>query len=643
MRLRMRPRLTGFAVTMAIMLAIMPPLAMTGSVSAAAQDDSSGLLDETAYESPQFGYTVTWDDTWSARQRDASSNTGGFDVITIRNGGGTLRVTGRADDDPAADVLQDTVALITRNADTSEIITETDGDVPSVEFTADRDHVIVEAHTLSDNDAVVIVTLTARESRFADALAAARSTVLLDDAPVFADPADASAATPAATEDATVEATPGVATVEAAATPASSPVATPATVEVAEPSATPDETADADVTEPATPDIGTPEDITEDPAADDAQGESIVDAAYTSPTYGFSVAWNDDVWETEDRVGEDGFNELELISATGSLYIWAGEFYDGDPAACLEGESDFYENDDPAVTDWVPAENADGEPITGETASAAYGVFTLTYTDQEEEDAESVDLVDYIECRELVPGEAVIVILATSTPDQYNDHVDDVLTITNQIQLQGEDDAGATPEASREASPESQTPEIDDPVTPEASPNATEEASPEAEVTEDASTGLDGATFTSPSFGFSLEIPSGWTVEDEVIADGEERLVVTNGISTVTLDAIDAYADDLEGCVDYAREQLEDDPAFADLELDETADGDPFEGNNSDRAYANFRYTGADDLEFAHFIECQYIVEGESVLIISQDVPYDQYAAERQARRQIEDAITLAS
>ncbi|MDQ3539136.1 MAG: hypothetical protein M3440_00470, partial [Chloroflexota bacterium] len=375
-------------VLLAVMLGTLPALAMTGSVTAAAQDDSSGLLDETTYESPQFGYTVSWDDTWWARQRDVSSNPGGFDVITIRNGDGTLRITGRADDDTAADVLQDTVDLITRNADTSEIITETEGDVPSVEFTADRDHVIVEAHTLSDNGAVVVVTLTARESAFADALAAAQSTVLLDDAPIFAGPADAIDSTPSSADGTTAEAT--VAGQDDASTPAvrataeataerqeapASPAASPATVEVADPPAT----ATPEVTGEATAEVGTPEGATDDPAADETQGEGIVDAVYTSPTYGFTVEWNDDVWEAEDRVGEDGFNELELLSATGSLYVWSGEFYDGDPAACLQGESDFYENDDPAVTRWAPAENADGEPITGETANASYGVFTLTY------------------------------------------------------------------------------------------------------------------------------------------------------------------------------------------------------------------------------------------------------------------------
>lgn len=613
--MQLRHKAPGRVITLVLtaVLALLPALAMTGSVGGAAQDDASGLLDETTYESPQFDYTVSWDETWSARQRDVSSNPGGFDVITLRNGDGMLRVAGRSDDISAEDFLQNTVDLITRNADTSEIIAETDGDVPSVELTADRDHAILEAHTLTDNGAVVVITLIAREADFADALAAAQATVLLNDEPIFAG-ATTSEATPAATGDATEAAT--TETIEGDATEA-------VTTEPAGEDATPEAT-EIPAEEEGTP-VGA---IATEPPLEDAPGEGISGATYTSPTYGFGVAWNDTIWQAEAQVGEDGFDELELIAASGTLYIWAGDVYNGDPAACLQGESEFFANDDPAITDWAPAEDADGEPITGETSNAAYGVFTLTYTDQTEEDAESVNLVDYIECRELVPGEAVMIILATSTPEQYNDHIEDVLTITNQIELAGEDDpTGATPVAT--SAPEGLSPA-----------DATPEASPDASRGE--RTGLAGTSFISPTFGFSLDIPVDWSVEDETIAEGDERLVMTNGVSTVTLYATDAYTGDLEGCVDYARDLIEDEPAFADLQLDKRADGSPFQGSDTRGAYANFTYTGADNLQFALFVQCQYIVEDESVLILSQDVPYDQYSAERQARRQIENAITLA-
>ena len=154
-------------------------------------------------------------------------------------------------------------------------------------------------------------------------------------------------------------------------------------------------------------------------------------------------------------------------------------------------------------------------------------------------------------------------------------------------------------------------------------------------------TGLDGTTFTSPSFGFSIEIPSTWSVTGETIAASEELLVLSNGTSQITLQATREYRGDLEGCVLFANEQIVDLPAFTDLAPDLTGSGQPFEGSNADAAYANFTYTGSDGETYAHFVSCQAIVDGESYLILTQDVPYDAYATQRQARRQIENAIVL--
>lgn len=542
----------------ALMIAMLPSLA-SGPV-AAQGDNSSGLLDSTSYESPQFGYGLGWDDSWSARQRDITSNEGGFDTITIRHDAGTLRVSGRADEDPAIDFLNDTVDLIASNADATEIVSENlEREIPSVEFTADSDHVIVEAHALPESGAVVVLTLRARESEFSTALAAARESVTFNDESILVD------------EDASSAEAPDTATPEA------------------------DPAAPSDASTPA------------------ASNDGIDGEAYTSPTYGYSLTWDANIWEAESLVGEDGYNELRLESPSASLSIWSGAFYDGDPAACLQGESDFFETDDPSVSDWQPAEDAEGNPISGETSSTSYGVFKLTYTDPETEDAEPVDLIDYIECRSLADGESVLVIFATTTPERYNDSIEDVLRITNAIEIAGENGEtnAATPDAG----------------TPAASPEAL--------------TGLAGSTFTSPSFGFSLDIPSAWAVDDEVIGEDYELLVLNNGTSLVSLQATGEYSGDLEGCVAFAYEQVADDPAFADLEPDVTGTGDPFEGSNAEGAYANFTYTGPNDEKYAHFISCRAIVEGESYLILTQDVAYDAYATQRQSRRQIENAIVL--
>ena len=640
----------------ALMIAILPVAAGLAARSATAQDDGAGLIDATSYESPQFGYALTWDESWTARERDVTSNEGGFDTITIRHDTGSVRVSGRADDYPAIEFLNDTVDLIEANADVSETVRESlDGEVPFVELTADRDHLIVEAYTLPDSDAVVVLMLRAQERDFEAALAAARESVTLDGTPVLQG-GDG-----------------GSPTVAAGETPEG--------------------------------DEGTPE-----TATPGATNEGIDGETYTSPTYGYRLTWDANIWEAESRTRDDGYNELRLESPSATLAIWSGPYYAGDPAACLQGEAGFFETEDPAIADWQPAEDAEGEPIAGETTSASYGVFTLTYTDPENVEAEPVALVDYIECRSLVEGESVLVIFATMTPERYNDTIDDVLRITNAVDLGGDEGEGATPAPATPAAdvtippnpaapasppavtpvpatptmaipptptptplpatpfpatptvaipptptpppvtPVPATPTVAIPPTPTplpatpvpASPMATPEGSPVGTpVTAGVSTGLDGTTFTSPSFGFSITIPSDWSVTGETIAASEELLVLSNGTSQITIQATSRYRGDLEGCVAEAHARAAADPTFADLAPDTTGTGDPFEGSNADAAYANFTYTGSDGETYAHFVSCRAIAEGESYLILTQDVAYDAYATQRQARRQIENAIVL--
>ncbi|MDQ3655058.1 MAG: hypothetical protein M3457_08265 [Chloroflexota bacterium] len=353
----------------------------------------------------------------------------------------------------------------------------------------------------------------------------------------------------------------------------------------------------------------------EEPTEEPGTG-GIDDGSYTSPDHGFSVTW-DDAWEATETSGSGDINELRLTSSTGGISILAGSFYGGDPETCLAGEDAYFGTEDPNVRDWEPAVDDNGDPVAGSDDGLAYGVFTFAYGS---EDDGYVDLVDYIECRSVIPGETTLEILASTTPDLYEEHIAAVLEITNAIEM---------PEGAEPVEPA-------DPALPDF-----EGQSQPAESTPESGgeSGLDGAIFTSPSFGWSLEAPEGWTIEGESIAAGDETLVVSNGLSTISLHATDAYTGDLSGCIAFARELLDADPLYADLRVDATSSGEAFQGADDRSAFARFTYTGADSEKWAHFVDCRYIVEGESVLIVSQDVPYDEYTAERQARRQIQRAI----
>lgn len=551
---------------LALLLAMMSIIGPAG-----AQESRGWQAGGDRYESPQFGYVVAWNEDWAERERETTSERGESDSMVLSNNDGRVQVTGQADDLTAEEFLDEMVALLTVSADDVEIVSDDrDGDVPSVEVTTDRDHLLLEAQTVEN--AVVVIALRAREEEYDAALAAAQDGITLNGTPVLSG--------------------------EAAA-----PVGEPAEEPAEEPTEEP-------VDEP-----------TEEP------GSSGIDAgSYTSPDHGFTVTW-DDAWEATENAGAGDFHELRLTSDTGSLSILSGSFYGGDPDACLDGEDAYFGTEDPNVQEWEPAVDANGDPITGSGEGVAYGVFTLTYGG---EDDDPVDLVDYIECRALIPGETTLEIFASTTPELYEAHIAAVLEITNAIEM---------PEGAGPVEPV-------EPVLPDFGAGsqltaATPEpvGTPVAEPGGDS--GLDGNTFTSPSFGFTFDLPEGWTAEGESIAEGDETLVVSNGLSTITLHATDAYSGDLRGCISFTRELLDDDPLYADLRLDATTSGDPYQGADNVRAFALFTYTGADGEKWAHFVDCRSIVEGESVLILSQDVPYEDYASERQARRQIQRAIEL--
>lgn len=100
-------------------------------------------------------------------------------------------------------------------------------------------------------------------------------------------------------------------------------------------------------------------------------------------------------------------------------------------------------------------------------------------------------------------------------------------------------------------------------------------------------------------------------------------------------------APDLSGCVANIAGEDEGEAAYGDLALTRTASGDPFSGEDDFTAFANFTFTGPDGETWAHFIECRWIVEGQSVLVITQDVPRELFGSERAARRQIQNSIEV--
>lgn len=381
----MRQRLTGLCgLVIAIMLATM-------SYPASAASD--GLQQDNAYQSPQFGYTVTWGEDWTARPRGVISNPGGFDTLTLRSSLGTLLVQGQGAGIAAADAVTKRIPIEGRSD--AVVAKDLDGEAPTVRMADGRNTILIEGRTLETDKTTVLIVLSAPEKSFDAALDSVREQVLLNDAPALAGSDGVGG---------DVEVTPDVVEPTAETTPAD------------EPAATPSATVEPEPTEPPV-DLVTPADLT--------------DGSYTSSLYGYAFTFDSDAWTVDDMDATGDSDIVKLENDTGRLTIWSWDAYGADPAVCLEGESAWYATEDAAVSNWTPVEDEHGEPIRYETDDYAYGVFSLTYTDPDT--GAPQDLVDYIECRAIPGADAVVIIHGSATPDRYNDHLDAVLDVAETI------------------------------------------------------------------------------------------------------------------------------------------------------------------------------------------------------------------
>jgi predicted metalloprotease len=139
--------------------------------------------------------------------------------------------------------------------------------------------------------------------------------------------------------------------------------------------------------------------------------------------------------------------------------------------------------------------------------------------------------------------------------------------------------------------------------------------------------GVAGTSYTSPHFGYSITWDRAWSVTDESNEADTDSLTLTNNISIVSLNGIPFQAD-LPACIDGFAQPFRTDDTVSEFDQRKTADG-PVGGEDDDRVWSvfEFTYTGenSDPVDFTMYVDCRWIVEGESALIISSLANADTY------------------
>ena len=149
------------------------------------------------------------------------------------------------------------------------------------------------------------------------------------------------------------------------------------------------------------------------PAASPVAAQAgVAGNAYESPTFGWRLAWDADVWAVEDAWSREGTDRLRLGTGTASVHFSAYRAHDGDAARCIRQPIAFRPTQ-PGTTDVTVAEGPSGD------AARTWVVMTFTY--QAEDDGRAWAIREYAECRALVPGDAVLVIDFLAVAGEYDD------------------------------------------------------------------------------------------------------------------------------------------------------------------------------------------------------------------------------
>ena len=341
-----------------------------------------------------------------------------------------------------------------------------------------------------------------------------------------------------------------------------------------------------------------------------AAAQELDGDTYTDEGYGWSVTFDDTVW-TGDTVDGSGSRGLSLVVGN-SGYALLTVLDDGetDPAACLETRQATFEAND-LISDVAPARRLDA-PKTSRDAEATLLTAVLT-----QDDGDVLDVVEYLECREVDGGTLGVEVFLVV--DAYEDLVPDVEDLVGAIEV----DTGSS---TRDETP---TPRDEDTPTPEdqETPTPQDEETP-VRGGADIADGLDGDTFGDADHGWQVQFDDRvWTAEEAQSDRGASldyrgvSLSTDGGVATLLV-----YDDGIEDAADCLADL---DRSYAASDgWDGLAPARRLDPPATDRDAETELYTGtllldSGDVDAVLYLECRE-VEG-ATLAITITVAADTY------------------
>jgi hypothetical protein len=154
---------------------------------------------------------------------------------------------------------------------------------------------------------------------------------------------------------------------------------------------------------------------------------------WTSPTYGFSVSWAGTDWEVDPSgtltaAGPERLDRVHLLNGVSSLYFEGATRDEGDLSSCVAEEANLLAQES-GVSEIRPYRDSEGVQFIADGPNSSAAAFSLTLSIA----GEDVELVDYVECRTLIPDEAVIVITLVTEPTAFDTELASAQTVIDTL------------------------------------------------------------------------------------------------------------------------------------------------------------------------------------------------------------------
>ena len=147
---------------------------------------------------------------------------------------------------------------------------------------------------------------------------------------------------------------------------------------------------------PATP-VAPPENLASGEAATGVSGSS-----WQGPNVGVRIHWDPAVWSVEGESVAEGYDGLQIGTSISTVFIEAYDGFGGDAAACFAAAEEEIGKRE-GVSEVIPL--TDRPLPVAEDVRGVAGLFGLTATLP---DGTTYRGVEYVECRTVKPGEAVL-------------------------------------------------------------------------------------------------------------------------------------------------------------------------------------------------------------------------------------------